>query len=293
MLRVYTLFIYIGLFLCSALPVRAQEYQRCFDLAMQALEQDSLQQAEAYIRQALQAEPANPHNAFLFSNLGTIQRRGHRYEQALESYTLALNITPYSVPILLNRATLYLEMGRNNMARADYSLVLDVEKDNREALLRRAYICQQERDYKAAEADYTRLLRLEPLSFEGRLGLVTLYQKDGRYQEALDLLGIMLEEHPALASAEEAAGEEEPLCRRAVLLVARAGIEQETNQSDFALADLSEALRLNPSMAEAYLVRGQIYLMQKKKTLARRDFEKAVELGVPRADVQALLAQCR
>ena len=74
-------------------------------------EQDSLPQAETYIRRALKLEPANPHNALLFSNLGTIQRRQRKYEKALESYNFALNIAPRAVPILLNRATIYMERG--------------------------------------------------------------------------------------------------------------------------------------------------------------------------------------
>ncbi len=53
----------------------AQTYQELSDRAIACTEQDSLAQAENYIRQALKLEPANPHNALLFSNLGTIQRR--------------------------------------------------------------------------------------------------------------------------------------------------------------------------------------------------------------------------
>ena len=93
-------------------PVFAQTYQELSDRAIACTEQDSLAQAENYIRQALKLEPANPHNALLFSNLGTIQRRQRDYDQALESYTYALNIAPRAVPILLNRAALNLEMGR-------------------------------------------------------------------------------------------------------------------------------------------------------------------------------------
>lgn len=109
-------------------PVFAQAYQELADRAIACTEQDSLAQAENYIRQALKLEPANPHNALLFSNLGTIQRRQRDYDQALESYTYALNIAPRAVPILLNRAALNLEMGRNEQARVDYSLVLDLER---------------------------------------------------------------------------------------------------------------------------------------------------------------------
>jgi len=40
-------------------------------------------------------------------------------------------------------------------------------------------------------------------------------------------------------------------------------------------------------------MRGEIYLAQKKKDLAKRDFEKAVSLGVPQADLRDLLQQTR
>lgn len=65
----------------------SQTYQELSERAVAATEQDSLSLAEKYIEQALKMEPANPHNAMLFSNLGTIQRRQHRYEQALLVYS--------------------------------------------------------------------------------------------------------------------------------------------------------------------------------------------------------------
>ena len=143
-------------FLCGAtmFPAFSQTYQELSERAVAATEQDSLSLAEKYIEQALKMEPANPHNALLFSNLGTIQRRQHRYEQALDSYTLALNIAPRAIPALMNRAALYLELGKDDLARIDYSLVLDIESDNQEALLMRAYIYMRQRNYNFAKSDY-------------------------------------------------------------------------------------------------------------------------------------------
>lgn len=40
-------------------------------------------------------------------------------------------------------------------------------------------------------------------------------------------------------------------------------------------------------------MRGRVYLMQEKKTQAKRDLEKAVSLGVPQSEVRELLRQCR
>ncbi len=269
----------------GCLPVCSQTYQELCDRAVTYTEQDSLPQAEAYIRRALKLDPANPHNALLFSNLGTIQRRQREYEQALESYGFALNIAPRAVPILLNRAAVYMELGRNNLAQADYSLALDLEKNNEEALLMRAYIYMQQRDYSMAKADYERLLKVNPASYNGRLGLVTLMQKEGKYEEALRLLGSMI----------TAGGEAAQLSasQRAMLYVARAGIEKDLQHIDMALIDLEEAIRLDSLQPEIYLMRGEIYLAQKKKDLAKRDFEKAVSLGVPQAELRELLKQCK
>lgn len=183
-------------FLCGAtmFPAFSQTYQELSERAVAATEQDSLSLAEKYIEQALKMEPANPHNALLFSNLGTIQRRQHRYEQALDSYTLALNIAPRAIPALMNRAALYLELGKDDLARIDYSLVLDIESDNQEALLMRAYIYMRQRNYNFAKSDYERLLKLAPQSYNGRLGLATLEQKEGKYEAALSILNAMIAE---------------------------------------------------------------------------------------------------
>lgn len=269
-----------------AVPAFAQTYEELSECAIAATEQDSLVQAEEYILKALKLDPANPHNALLFSNLGTIRRRRRDYEKALESYTYALNIAPRTVPILLNRAALYLELGKDDLARIDYSLALDIETSNQEALLMRAYIYMQKRDYKAARSDYERLLKLNPQSYNGRLGLATLEQKEGKYEEALILLNKMIADKMD-GTAQIATPQQ------AVLYVARAGVEKDMQHIDLALIDLEEAIELDASQSEAYLMRGQIYLSQKKKDLAKRDFEKAVSLGVPQSDVRDLLQQCK
>lgn len=266
----------------SVFPAASQTYNELCEQAIAATEQDSLQQAEDLIRQALKLEPKNPHNALLFSNLGTIQRSQGRLEQALESYTFALNFTPRSVPVLLNRATLYMEMGKEDHARVDYSLVIDLDKDNQEALRMRAYIYMKMRDYKLARADYLSLLKLNPTDFNGRLGLATLEQKEGKYPEALALLNGLLTDKDYTQ-----------LETQAVLYVARAGVEIDAGQPDLALIDLEEAIKLDASQAEAYLMRGQLYLSQQKKKLAKEDLEKAVSLGVAPGDVRDLLQQCK
>ena len=248
--------IIIALLFCFPVALSAQTYQQLSEKAIECIEKDSFHRAEELLLQALKLEPKNAKNALLFSNLGLVQRRLGEYDKALESYSFALNFAPLAVPILLDRAAIYMETGRTDRAYTDYCRVLDEDKQNKEALLMRAYIYILRRDYPAARIDYNRLLELDPQSYSGRLGLATLEQKEEKFRESLDILNKMIVETP----------------EDATLYVARADVEREMKHEDLALVDLEEAIRLNASLADAYLLRGNIYLMQKKKALAKADF---------------------
>ena len=143
----------------------------------------------------------------------------------------------------------------------------------------------QQREYKMAKADYERLLKVNPASYNGRLGLATLEQKEGKHEDALRILNNMF----------AAKGKDAQLSpsQYAMLYVARAGVEKDLKHMDMALVDLEEAIRLDSSQPDIYLMRGEIYLAQKKKDLAKRDFEKAISLGVPQSDLRDLLKQTR
>ena len=225
--------------LCACMQLQAQTYDELITCALDAAKNDSLTKSEILFKQALKMDPANMRNALLFTNLGTVQRRLGKIDDAIDSYTLSLNITPYSVVTLLNRASLYLEKNLFDRAYVDYCNVIDIDKTNKEALLFRAYIYMQRRDYKGARIDYNTLL-----------------------QEVSD--------NP----------------RDVSYLKARATLAVEMNTPDLALLDLEEAAKLAPDDAEIYVMCGEIYLSQKKKREAYVAFEKAIELGVPRPELQ-------
>ena len=246
--------IFILFLLFFSLSLSAQTYSELSEQAIDCIEKDSLVRAEELLVQAMKLEPSNPHNALLFSNLGLVQKRLGRYDDALQSYTYALNIAPTAVPILLDRAALYMEKGMTDRAYLDYCEALDADKVNKEALLMRAYIYTIRRDYKAA-----------------------LEQKEGKFREALEIINKLLVENPDDAT----------------LYVARADVEREMEHVELALVDLEQAIRLSPSLIDAYLLRGDIYLLQKKKGLAKTDFEKAISLGVPQSDLYERLKQCK
>lgn len=258
------------LFFCVCIYMQAQTYDQLAARAVEAAERDSLELSEKLFEEALKLESANMRNSMLFSNLGTVQHRLGKIDKAIESYTLGLNLAPYSVTILLNRAALYLEKNLYEKAYLDYCNVIDIDRKNQEALLYRAYIYMQRRDYKEARIDYNTLLQEEPKNKMGRLGMALLNQKELKFREALEEFNRMITDYPNDAS----------------LLKARANLEIEMNTPDLALLDLESAAKLSPKDAEIYVMCGEIYLSQKKKREAYVAFEKAIELGVPRPELQ-------
>ena len=248
----------------------AQTYDELITRAMNAVERDSLYQAEAWFKKALQKEPANMRNALLFSNLGTIQRRMGKNKEALESYSLALNLTPYSVTMLLNRASLYLDMDYLDKAYMDYCNVIDLDAKNKEALQFRAYIYMRRRQYQDARNDYQSLLEVVPGDKTARIGMAMVNQKLQRYRESLEEFNRLIVDYPKDVS----------------LLKARAELEVETNNLELALLDLESAAKLAPNDAEIYVMCGDIYTEQGRNREAYVAFEKAVELGIPRPELQ-------
>ena len=251
----------------------AQTYDELIVRAMSAVEKDSLYQAETLFKEALKKEPANLRNALLFSNLGTIQRRMGKNKEALESYSLALNLTPYSKTMLLNRASLYLEMDYLDKAYVDYCNVIDLDAKNQEALQFRAYIYMRRREYQEAKNDYQRLLEVVPGDKTARIGMAMVNQKLQRYRESLEEFNRLIVDYPKDVS----------------LLKARAELEVEMKTLELALLDLECAVKLAPNDAEIFVMCGDIYMAQGRKREAYRAFEKAIELGIPRPELQERL----
>ena len=95
----------------------AQTYEKFVEKSFDFLDKNDLVSAEESLRAAMRLEPGNPNNYALLMNLGTIQRRQGKLEDALLSYTAALSRHPNNEAILENRAGLYTEWVRSKKRR--------------------------------------------------------------------------------------------------------------------------------------------------------------------------------
>lgn len=268
----------IILMIClTALTTQAQSYNELIEKAMDYTRKDSLHQAERLFLQALKKDPTSARNALLFSNLGTVQRRMGKTDEAIQSYTLALNIVPYSTTILNNRAALYMERGLWDKAYVDYCNVIDILPENQEARLFRAYIYMRRRAYEEARIDYNTILGKDLKNKPARIGIALLDQKEKKYAAAADAFNLLINDYPQDAS----------------LLKMRANLEMEQEQWEVALIDIEQAIALDEKDTDCYLAKGDICLRLKKKKEAREAYERAIALGASRVELADKLKQCR
>ena len=260
-----------------SLPSMEEEERESYDSlvrqGMDALSADSLLQADSLFRQAMQQEPTHQGNHILFRYLGRIKERQGHNQEALDLYTSGLNLSPKDMELRLDRAALLYRMGNQARAASDYSDVLDLQPENMEALQMRAHIYAGMHDYKRARADYETILTIEPLDEKAYIGLILVNDRSGRPREAMEQINALIAVYT----------------RHAVVYAIRGGMEQHRRLYEQALADLTQAIEMEPENADFYVSRATLYLEMKKRKLARHDTQMAIKYGADPIEMASLL----
>lgn len=255
---------------------KSEAYQALLDSALSISAQGKLQVAEEYYKKVLKLDPTNQMNSLVWGNLGSVQQRLDKIEDALQSYTMALNLEPSLTNVLLQRANLYLDKNDQAHALADYSAVLDKEPENAEALVNRAYLRMEKRMFPEARIDFDALLTHYPQHRQGELGMAILSQKQERYKEAADRFAVLIERYP----------------NDATLYEARGNMERESKQYELALIDYEEAGRISKDPVY-HLMQAMVYLDQNKKKTARIMINRAAQAGMRKAVLQEFYDMCK
>ena len=117
----------------------------------------------------------------------------------------------------------------------------------------------------------------DPDNYTALLGIALIEQSLHHTSEALTRLTRLIEQH----------------ADRAELYTIRAEIEAENRQPELAIMDLDKAIELEPGNANTVLTRAYLYKLIGNKRLAHHDFERAIELGVPRSSLKRELKETK
>lgn len=271
-MRIFTTMIMILVSSC----LMAQSYTELFVEGEKHLKANDYSKAAQLFKQVIEKDSANRYNEYAYSNLAFAQWQSGEGDSAIDSYTKALRYNPESAQIMQQRARLYLEQEKNDSALADYNRVLSIEPRNSHALFMRAYIYGERKEYERAYSDYNTLLAIEPANNDARLSLALLYHRAGRLNDALMLLGLLIDGNP----------------QNAEFYYARSNVEREEGLTVLAIMDIEKATVLAPNNAQYHIAHAQLLLAQGDKRAARAALDRAVAAGQQRGTLSEMYKEC-
>jgi tetratricopeptide (TPR) repeat protein len=258
------------------------------------------QKAFADFTQALKLDP---NYVEAYYNRGNVYYELKNYQRAFADYNQALKLNPNDAKAYNNRGNAYSGLKDYQREIADYNQALKLNPNYVEAYYNRANAYAELKNYQAAIADYNQAIKLNPnlaeayynranaygLSGDTPSGIADLqkaaqlYQQQGNtegYQSTQQLLqqvkGVK-EEHPdAIADFTQAIKLNH---NDAKAYNNRGNAYYELKDYQKAIADYSQALKLNPNEADAYYNRGLAYDELKDYQKAIADYNQALKLN--------------
>ncbi|MBR1387829.1 MAG: tetratricopeptide repeat protein [Alloprevotella sp.] len=264
----------------EALREDSLQYADNLKRAFNFLYTDSLAQAETLLRDCLKLRPDARGNWVVRRTLGQIYLGQERYKEAISEFTSILRMQPENRDVRMERASAYLNFGNARAALQDCDVMMLADMPDStlvRILFLRAAAKMQLRTYSEARQDLARVVELDPENTNAPILLALALYRDGRPQEALQRLDVFIGQHPDDVEA----------------LAMRANLLKHQERWGEALADYDRMLTLQPDNRTYRVSRAEVHLQMGSKAEARRDLDKAVQLGLPRASLQSLYQQCR
>ena len=240
-------------------------YFQCIDSAQTYIYSHDWPIAEQWLLKAFKADPDNPSNSMVLSNIATLQRYQGKLADAVKNYSLALDMTPHAVTLLLNRAALYVEMDSVQRAIDDYERVCELDMYDTEARYSLGVLAMERGDNKRAEDLFNEIKRINPNSGLYCEGMGLLHKRNGNYARAAELFTQVIKVQPNVQ-----------------LLGNRADCYLILKRLNDAEDDIRTALEMAPDDPYLYVLRAKLNKLRFQREDMDRDIDTAVSLGLSR-----------
>ncbi|MBF0290444.1 MAG: tetratricopeptide repeat protein [SAR324 cluster bacterium] len=239
----------------------------------------NLEQNDQAILNFSKATEFNPNSSINFLNLGRLYQNLGQHEIAIENYTKAIQNRPDLSDAYRNRGLLYLNLNKLEEAYKDFSITIQIVPNDFLSYLNRAKILIDVKQIELAYQDLNKIIEyqnnlsssnIEPAKvnwFKGEAYNIRghLSQIEGKSDYAIEDFTKAIKFNPNNILT---------YFNRSKLLIAEKEYER-------ALQDLDKVLALKNDVAEAYDLRGYVYLIGLQKQIdACQNFKRACELGV-------------
>jgi tetratricopeptide (TPR) repeat protein len=205
--------------------------------------------------------------------LGNIYKEEKNYDEAITAYNRAIHINPGYAAAFTNRGNVYHSKGEQEKAIADYTETIRLRPDNAIAFYNRANAYEKQGAYVKARVDWDEAIRLCPGLNE--LQKIIILPPIMWYNISEDIPTDKWSDNKDIVNLTETLF----LQPEAVFFYNRACIYVIYNEYIRALADYTDAIRLNPDYTDAFINRGNVYIAKDDCDKAIADYTEAVRLN--------------
>lgn len=216
--------------------------------------------------------------ALLHVQEGTALLRSWKLPQAIKAFTRAIEIEPRYAEAYVKRGLAYYRSAQYETAIVDYTETLKLKRYQADAYASRGDAYQSLGDLQRAIEDYSASLKRRWNASVMQKRAET-YFKYGDTQKALLEYDDLIKRKPT-AMAYYGRGN----------VYLHRSIRGNENRLKLALADLNQAITLEPRFASAYVSRAQVHTHLGDRTLASQDYRHATELLIDAIDKQMMQA---
>ena len=197
---------------------------------------------------------------------GTLSLREWKIPQAIATFTRAIDIEPRYAEAYVKRGLAYYRMGQYKAAIADYTQTLALKRYHADAYASRGDAYQALGKTQQAIADYSASLK-KRWNVRVMRRRAQTYFEQGDVQNALADYNTVIKRQPS-ATAYYTRGN----------VYLQLSIQGDASHLKLALADMDQAIALEPRFASAYISRARIYVRSGEQASATADYMNAVEL---------------
>lgn len=203
----------------------------------------------------------------VYFRLGNQRLAQKNYDGAILAFSECLRLSPKLSGCYNNRAKAYREKLNFSQAIADYTEAIKIDSNNAIFYNGRALAYYKVKKFDLAIADLNASLKINP--------------NDADVKKLLDLIASLAENSEKLQAARNIFGDAllgELLTQPANEFFKRGKEQFEKKDSFAAITSLSECLGLKPDFADCYFYRGQVYDQEGQYEKAVADFTEAIKL---------------
>lgn len=213
----------------------------------------------------------DPNYAVAYNDRGLAYSAKGDYDRAIADYIQALRLDPKLLLAYMNLSIAHRLKGAYDLAITGFTKLLRLQPKNPPAHYNRGLCFAAKEDLEKAMADFNATIRLDPGHAEAlakRTEILKSYREKKKAAEQANL------QHAA-AERDEA----ELRQSKAAIFVARAQMHYDNERYDRAVAEFTEAIKVDPKDSTTFYKRGLAYVAREDTEKAVADYTEAVKLS--------------